>query len=44
MKEDVETGMDFKRIGGYLNRSTWVGYNLLCSVSISYLFSVQCPF
>jgi hypothetical protein len=30
----VETGIDFRRIGGYYNRRTWVGYNLLYSVSI----------
>jgi hypothetical protein len=34
MKEDVEMGIDFRRIGGYSNRRTWVGYNFLCSFSI----------
>jgi hypothetical protein len=34
MKEDVDKEIDCRKIGGYSNRRTWVGYNFLCSISI----------
>jgi hypothetical protein len=34
-EKHVERGIDFRRMGGYQNRRTWVGYNVLCSVLIS---------